>query len=467
MLNKFYKIIHNKYSRFFKFIFFIRYLFVIFIISIALFLTIPNFFNYEKRAKFIKNHIFDNYKFKIIKLEKIKYQAFPIPNLELRNVKLKVNNSEMNLEVKKLNIYPKLISIYNFGNFQSSKLILKDNNTVLKASNMMPFLKNLLKQKNKLSLKNLDLNITNQNKPIINFENIEFSNYGYNKNLIQGRIFGKRFKTHIDDNFNDFNFKLLGSGVNAFINFDVSNKKDIKSGIFGAKILNTKLKLNFNYDKKNLEIYNSFFRSKNLSFKNNILITLNPFLIIDSRFEIEEFDNHLFENLKFLKFLEKKDILKKINSKNEINFKSKKLSTDLIDNLNLKIDTAYGRINYIKKFSFSDNFFQCKGNINLLEEYPLLFFDCNIAVKDKKKFLNFFSIKTKGKNKTLDLNAIGSLNILSQKTNFKSISVNNNYNASKEDLLYFKDIFERVLIDGNLINIFNKKKIKEFMQEVS
>ena len=63
---------------------------------------------------------------------------------------------------------------------------------------------------------------------------------------------------------------------------------------------------------------------------------------------------------------------------------------------------------------------------------------------------------------------IGSLNILSQKINFKSISVDNNYyNASKEDLLYFKDTFERILIDENLINIFNKKKIKEFIQEIS
>ena len=62
---------------------------------------------------------------------------------------------------------------------------------------------------------------------------------------------------------------------------------------------------------------------------------------------------------------------------------------------------------------------------------------------------------------------IGSLNILSQKINFKSISVNNNYNASKEDLLYFKDTYERIIINENLISIFNKKKIKEFIQEVS
>ena len=106
-------------------------------------------------------------------------------------------------------------------------------------------------------------------------------------------------------------------------------------------------------------------------------------------------------------------------------------------------------------------------NINLLEDYPVLFFDCYITAKDKQKFLNFFSIKTKERNKTFKLNVIGSLNILSQKINFKSISVNNDYNASKEDLLYFKDTFEKILIVENLFSIFNKKTIKEFIQEIS
>ena len=466
MLNKFYKTIHNKYSRFFKFIFFIRYLFVIFLISTALFFTIPNFFNYEKKVEIIKNHIFENYKLKIIKLEKIEFRAFPIPNLELSNVQVNIKNTEIDLDIKKLTIFPKLISIYNFKNFQTNKLILKNNSTTLEISNIMLLIKNLFEQKNKISLNNLELSLTNENKLILNLENINFTNYGYNKNLIQGRIFGKKFKTFIDENLKYINFKLIGSGVNAFINFD-TNQKDFKSGIFGVKILNTKLKLNFNYNNKILEIYNSFLRSKNLSFNNKALITLDPFLKIDSRIEIEELDSHLFKNFNFIKLLEKKDILKKININNEINFKSKKFTKNLIDNLNLKIDLAYGRINYVKKFSFSDNFSQCKGNINLLEDYPLLFFDCYIAAKDKKKFLNFFSIKSKEKNKTFDFNVIGSLNILSQKINFKSISVNNVYNASKEDLLYFKDTFERILIDENLISIFNKKKIKEFIQEIS
>ena len=53
MINKFFKIVHTKYLKLFRFVFFIRYLLVIFIISFALFLIIPIFFDYEKRIEVI------------------------------------------------------------------------------------------------------------------------------------------------------------------------------------------------------------------------------------------------------------------------------------------------------------------------------------------------------------------------------------------------------------------------------
>ena len=57
MLNKFFKTIHNKYSKFFRFIFFLRYLFVLFSHFNNIFLFIPTFFDYEKRAYIIKQYL--------------------------------------------------------------------------------------------------------------------------------------------------------------------------------------------------------------------------------------------------------------------------------------------------------------------------------------------------------------------------------------------------------------------------
>jgi hypothetical protein len=56
----------------------------------------------------------------------------------------------------------------------------------------------------------------------------------------------------------------------------------------------------------------------------------------------------------------------------------------LIDDLNLNIDLAYGKLVYSKKILISENIFICKGDINLLEEYPILYFDCSALIKDKK-----------------------------------------------------------------------------------
>ena len=45
--------------------------------------------------------------------------------------------------------------------------------------------------------------------------------------------------------------------------------------------------------------------------------------------------------------------------------------------------------------------------------------------------------------------------------------MNKSYTATEEDLKYFKKTFENILFDKNFIEIFNLKKIKEFIIEIS
>ena len=67
----------------------------------------------------------------------------------------------------------------------------------------------------------------------------------------------------------------------------------------------------------------------------------------------------------------------------------------------------------------------------------------------------------------LKLGVIGNINILNNKINFKKITLNNNYQASKEDLNYFKNLFEKIIFNEDLLRVFNLKKIKEFILEIS
>jgi hypothetical protein len=467
MINKFYKRIHNKYSSFFKFIFFIRYLFAIFFIATALFLIIPNFFNYEKKTQFIKSHLIEQYDYEILKYGKIEFKTLPFPRLEFKNVLINLASSPIKLNVKNLKIYPKFFSIYNYENFQSNKIVLKDNNIISDRSDLEFLINYLFSQKKKLLFNNLELKIRDENKSIISLKNIQFANYGYNKNLIKGEVFSKKFKIKKTNDLKNIKFELTNLGISANINLDDKIKKDFISGVLKSKILNTNLKFNFNFDDKKINIYNSYFRSKNISFNNDSVVTIDPFLDIDSRIKIENINAEIFKKINVNKLLDSKNILKKINSKNEINFIAKKFSRDLIDELKLKIDLAYGRINYLKVFSISDHLFRCEGNINLLLEYPLLIFDCSIRSDDKKDFLKEFSIKTKDKTTILQLNVKGNLNILNKKINFKEILMNDNYEASKEDLRYFKDTFENIVFDKSFLEIFNLKKINKFILEIS
>jgi len=103
----------------------------------------------------------------------------------------------------------------------------------------------------------------------------------------------------------------------------------------------------------------------------------------------------------------------------------------------------------------------------LLEDYPILYFDCSITSKNKKKLLKVFSINYKNKDEVFKLIVKGNVNILNNKINFKNIKVNQDYEAAKEDLSYFKQSFENILFDEDFPSIFNLKKIKKFIFEIS
>ena len=312
MINKFYKTIHNKYSIYFRFIFFLRYLFGLFALAIILFLLIPTFFNYEQRVGVFKDYLIKNYDFKILKYEKIKFNSFPIPFIELQNVSINQESLAEELTVKKLKIYPKLLSIYNYTNFQTHKIILKESNIILETYNLKFFVKKIINQKNNLYFDNLNIKINNDDKSLASLENIKFINYGYKKNIIVGNLFGKKFKTIINENLNNINFKLPKSGLDIEIELGKKNDNDSINGIFKSKILNTNLKFNFSYDENSLNIYNSFFRSKDLSFKNESFIIFEPFLDSVSKFDIEDINVEIFKKLKIDKLLMSKNILKKL-----------------------------------------------------------------------------------------------------------------------------------------------------------
>ena len=183
MINKIYKIINNKFSRFFKFIFFLRYLFVIFFVAIVLFVTIPQFFDYKKKQYVIFSNLSNNYGIDIEKMGSIKFKSFPTPHLQIDNLTANYLLNETKLEVEKLLIFPKLISIYNYDNFEVRKIKLLNSiiKTDIKKIDLLS--KKIFDIKQKIYFKDSKIKITDSNNIILDLNNVSLSNYGYYKIL--------------------------------------------------------------------------------------------------------------------------------------------------------------------------------------------------------------------------------------------------------------------------------------------
>ena len=102
---------------------------------------------------------------------------------------------------------------------------------------------------------------------------INFSNYGYKKDKINGKVFEKKFQIGLENNLDKIDFKFLNAGVIIKIILNEKNDKDKLSGSLKGKVLNSNLKLDFVHDKKEINISNFFFRNRSLSFDNQINLT--------------------------------------------------------------------------------------------------------------------------------------------------------------------------------------------------
>ena len=466
MINKIYKTIHNRFSIFFKFVFFIRYLFVVFFVATFLFLIIPLFFDYKKKETFISGPLFQSYGLKINEIETIKYQPFPAPHLQLINSSGNLFSNDFDVKINNLILYPSLSSIYNFSDYQIHKIRLNKSRLEVDANQINGLIKKLLSLENKIFFKDLILKVQNDKINLVNLKNMNFKNYGFKRNIIEGEIFDREFKIKFSDKYKNLKFKLLNTGVSAEVDFENIEESPIKKGKLKSKLLNSNLKLNFIYDKNSLKINDLFFRDRKLSFDGNGNLKIDPFFEIILNANIRNFRPEIFTNLDLYKFFTMKDLIQKLNSQININYNSRKFSNELLNDISFKTKLEIGRLSVSKILSVTNSNAICKGEVNLLDDFPVLDFDCSLISPDKRKFLKKLDISYKTKNEPFNLRLRGKLNILKNKVNFDYIKMNN-YEASAEDLKYYKNIFENSFLEKNTLMNFNKENLKKFILEIS
>ena len=88
---------------------------------------------------------------------------------------------------------------------------------------------------------------------------------------------------------------------------------------------------------------------------------------------------------------------------------------------------------------------------------------------NKYKFMKKLNINNlhKVKKNSLNLVAKGNLNIIKNKINFDKVEIINGFKGNPQDLKFFKNKFENIFFENNLLDIFQLSKIKRFILEVS
>ena len=359
-----------------------------------------------------------------------------------------------------------LKNIYNYENFKANKIILEGNEVFLEINKVKDLVNYLKKIKYKLNIKALDINLVENNISLIKIKNINFLNYGYNKNRIEGTILEKKFQIFFKDKNKKINFKLLNTGIKANLKLNDKSSNSVQ-GSSRISMINNFLKFDFELNEDQLKITRSNFRNKDLSLSLDTLIKLTPFFNINSNIIITDFDSSFINKINLEKILKKKEIIKRLNSQIKISYKKHKYFNNFNEDYFFNFNLAHGRLAFTNKISLLDSSINCNGESLLTDEYPRINFDCHFNIKNKKNFFKNLSLSVNTNDKTLDFNAEGSLNLLYKKVNFKKIFSSTNYIANKEDMLYFKEKFESILFNDRFFKIFNKNKIKEFINEIS
>tara|TARA_Y100000816_G_C26095982_1_gene580048 strand:- start:858 stop:2261 length:1404 start_codon:yes stop_codon:yes gene_type:complete len=462
MINKTYKIIHNRFSRFFNYFFFLRYLFTIFLVSVTLFFSIPKFFNYEKKEDIIKAQLDKYYNLELQDFKTIKYNIFPLPNLSINESNFKVKDKPILLKTNDFRIYLNLNNIYKYENFKPKKIIFNKTKTALEISRIKEILKYFDNLNQKIYIKSLNLDVEKNNKILLGLKNINFSNYGYQKYQIKGKIFDKRFNISFKDDNKILNFKILNTGIKAKLVFEDQSFIYPIEGFSQISFPKNHLKFDFKYYKDRLEIIKSNFKNKDISIAFNSLIKFDPFFDINSNIIVKQFNKKKINNLNLDKIISNKEIIKVLNSTNTLNYTAKKYNNNIIKDFNSRFYLTHGRLVFSKNIFISGGSMKCNGESLLIAEYPRLNFICLFSLKDTNEIKKVFSIPRKINLEPVDINVEGSINILNNKIVFKNIRNSEGYVANEDDIKYFQKVFEQTLLNKSFFEIFKTLKIKEF-----
>ena len=243
-----------------------------------------------------------------------------------------------------------LKNIISLKDLTAKKVLLIDTKLKTEIENYKDLFKYMNELEERLKIKNLDLYFKKNENLLFKLENISISNYGYKKDNIVGKIFEKQFKINFKINNNEINFENLDTGIKADFFLKKGDFKNILKGTSEIIVANNLLKFDFEINDEQLSLTNAYVKNKDLTANFSSIIKFSPFFRIHSDIEVKEISEKLFNKIDLNSLIfKKKELIKKLNIKNTIKYKSKKFELNLVDNFSSYLNLAYGRLTFQDK----------------------------------------------------------------------------------------------------------------------
>ena len=413
-------------------------------------LSLPALFNFNNKALLIEKNFYKNFKLYLNTSGNISYKPFPKPHLLVENSKINLSKTYENdglLNIKNLKIYISLKDIYlrTLKNF--SAMEISDSNIEIEVSDIIKLREHLYKKvNNTIILNNSKFFLRNKNNEVILISPIKkITNKINNKTkvknlLIDGEIFGLNFKSDWKRNYN--NPKISLHTIN-FFNPNIEIKNEYK--FENSKKFKISTSISIFQDRLEYILYNdngvinlfSPSDKKNINFKIQSIIKLNPFFFDGSLLIKNKKIEQIIDNILVKLLLYNEDLLGNLNGNFLLKFQD--INNRLLKDGEISLSINERKINF-KKINFDlDKIGNLVSQFDIVENQgSIKFYSKNqLNIKNHIEFAKRFQVSSKKVKKIKQINfdlerEIGKSNFI-----LKNVKVNNINEQNKFNEIFF------------------------------
>jgi hypothetical protein len=466
---------------------FVFYVFSFIFLTLFIYLGIPFFFDYKNSQSDLEKKIFENFDLNLSFTSKVKYNIFPSPRLNLKNVEiLSFSESSKNIgSVKKVILkipFKKLVSLKKLD-FDSIELI--DAVINIKTSEINDFKKYLndKAREKPIQLTKSKINLLDKTKLLfdIDIKKLRISGKSlFNKLDLKGRIFDT--KIEIDYQNKNFN-KNSGKNVEIWLpeiglNSKLSINPDKKNNetIYGrVSVFFPSNQIYLDYILRNKIFKISSSRLTNNYFKGQLFgdLILFPFSIFDLKLDIDLLKFKKILNSRFVnnnKFLSQIiSFNKKINGNIIVNVDKIASSSNIINSgsANLEFKNSVLIVKEIKLIINKIGNIKLAGEIFQQKKKKVFIFNTKINLDNPEIFYSRFLIPKKNRVDLVPINLLGKIDLESYEIKLDKIYLQNALNQEKLDedkLLFIQERINEIFSQNLLNNILKYSNLRKIIQ---